>query len=205
MRHHLPLRRLAVLLALTLAPACDGILDSEGNATLESRLTFVRVAADAPPLEAMEVSFWVVRGQDRQVEIRYANGTYNGKCLLFRVPAAAPLRHPDGRAFADGDSARVTIRVVDADRFAFHFDPAGLRFDPDHPAELEVRYVWRDADHNGDGVVDAADERIEREFGFWRQERAGDPWVRVATTRVGDLMEARARITGFTVYALAAD
>jgi hypothetical protein len=205
MRHRPPLRLLPVLLAAMLGAGCDGILESRRDTLAESRLTFIRVAPDAPPLGAVEVSFWIVRGQDREVEIRYQNGQYSGKCLLFRVPAAAPLRHADGRPFAAGDSALVTIRVVDAERFVFHFEPGGLRFDPNHPAELEVRYRWMDPDHNGDGVVNAADERIERAFGFWRQERPGEPWTRVATTRLPDALEARARVTGFTIYALAAD
>ena len=184
---------------------CSGLLDSTDEAVPESALTFIRVAADAPPLAANQVSFWIVRGRETEVEIRYQNGSYNGKCLLFRVPANAPLRYPDGRLFQPGDSARVTIRVVDPQRFIFHFDPAGLKFDPAHPAQLEVRHRWADADFNGDGVRDSRDERIERNFGFWRQERPGEPWTRISTSRLHDVLEARATVTGFTIYALASD
>lgn len=193
----LPIRRagLAAMLAL-LMTACRDPSADEGPALEEARLTFVRMAPDAPPLSATEVSFWAKREESREVQIRYALGGYVSKCLRFRVPAGALL---------DRDSVKITIRVPDARRFDYEFSPAGLRFDPRHPAELEVRYRWADPDLNGDGVVDQRDSALAARFGFWRQERSGERWMRLETQRSEASLEATARIVGFTRYALASE
>lgn len=186
----------AVLLAscrdLT-APAQEQVVD-------ESELTFVRVDPEAPPLEALEVSFWAVHGQERQVQISYDAGVYgNGKCLLFRVPAdAVPL------GIAPGDSVRVTIRVLDAEEFRFEFQPEGLQFDPEHPARLEIRYRWADPDFDGDGDVDPRDLLLSETFGLWKLS-GGQTWERVAADRRRDALEIHAPVVGFTQYALATD
>jgi hypothetical protein len=175
------------------APVQEQVVD-------ESDLTFVRVDPEAPPLDALEVSFWAVHGQDRQVQISYDAGVYgNGKCLLFRVPAdAVPL------GVAPGDSVRVTIRVVDAEEFRFEFQPEGLQFDPEHPARLEIRYRWADPDFDGDGDVDPRDLLLSETFGLWKLS-GGQTWERVAADRRRDLLEIHAPIVGFTQYALATD
>lgn len=186
----------AVLLAscrdLT-APAQEQVVD-------ESELTFVRVDPEAPPLQALEVSFWAVHGQERQVQISYDAGVYgNGKCLLFRVPAdAVPL------GIAPGDSVRVTIRVLDAAEFRFEFQPEGLQFDPEHPARLEIRYRWADPDFDGDGDVDPRDLLLSETFGLWKLS-GGQTWERVAADRRRDVLEIHAPVVGFTQYALATD
>ncbi len=172
----------------------------------EAGAELLRLAQNAPALERTEVSFWAIRGRGTEVEIRLApgGGDDDGEEFLeFEIPEDALLAYPDGRRFARGDSVRITIRVVDPTRFVFEFQPAGLKFDPRHPAELEVSYEWADPDYDGDGDRDSDDAEIEREFGFWRQERAGQPWFRVGTVRVEEMDEAEAKITGFSKYALA--
>lgn len=190
---------------LVLAAACDALLDPGSDLVPESELVFIRAAADAPPLESTSVSFWIKRGETREALLQYTAYNGEGKCLLFRVPAEAPLRHSDGRLFAEGDSALVTIRVTDATLFRFEFDPEGLRFDPAHPAELEIRYRWADPDHDGDGVIDEDDARIAANFAIWHQDVPGEGWEEIRTTRLNDLLEARAEVTGFSQYALASN
>lgn len=190
----------AALLLAVLAAGCE----RTPTGVPADRLVFIRVAPGAPELEAHEVAFWAVKGENREVEIRYRPrpGESSGeRCLRFRVPGDALLRDADGRSFRDGDSVRITIRVADYRHFHFEFLPAGLRFDPRRPAELRVAYQFADPDFNGDGVVDGRDEDFE--FGFWRQERAGLPWRRIGSVRVRDLEEVRAELDGFTRYALA--
>lgn len=195
----------AAALALVLA-ACDG-----GGPTLpppvdETELTFVRFAEGTPPLETSSVSFWAVRGRDREGVIRYAAapGEEEGEAFLaFEVPGGSLLRRADGSAFAPGDSVRITIRVLDPALFLFEFQPAGLRFDPRSPARLKVSYREADRDYDGDGDEDGEDGDFERELSFWRQERAGTPWFRVSTLRIEDLEEVEADIAGFTRYAVA--
>lgn len=195
-------------LALLLATAgCSEIFGPSTTVVKDGGLTIISVAPDAPPLEALTVSFWAKRGEDREVEIRYvyASGT-TGKCLRFVVPANALLRRPDGRRVQEGDSVQITIRVDDPDLFLFEFDPGGVRFDPSRPARLEVRYTYASLDLNGNGIVgDPEDFEIRSRFGLWKQERAGDAWHQIGSSRDEARRELQADITGFTRYALAAD
>lgn len=197
--------RAPALLVCLFAAACDGSPTTDDVVT-EDELTFVRFGETAPSLQSTSVSFYAVRGDERIGRIRYQAqpGEDEGEDFLeFRVSEEALLRYPDGRAFAVGDSVRITVQVVDATRFLFEFSPAGLRFDPQHPARLEVSYEHADRDYDDDGDEDAEDESFEQTFGFWRQERVGLPWVRVGTLKVEDLEEVEADIDGFTRYAVA--
>lgn len=171
------------------------------DALPEAALTFLRFAATAPPPADTVVSFWAVKGEDRGVEIRFqpeAGEDEGEEFLDFEVSGQSLLRDPDGRSFVRGDSIRITIHLVDPSRFIFKFEPAGLQFDPDHPAELEVSYTHADPDQDEDGVED-----LDLEFGFWRQEREGELWFRMGTVFIEDLEEVEAAIRGFTRYALA--
>lgn len=195
----------AAALALALA-ACDGGSPVARPPVDETELTFVRFADGTLPLQAASVSFWAVRGRDREGVIRYVPppGEDEGEeFLTFKVPGGSLLRRPDGGPFAAGDSVRITIRVVDPALFLFEFEPSGLRFDPRDPARLEVSYRQADRDYDGDGDEDGHDDDFERELAFWRQERPGQPWFPVATLRIEDLEEVEADLAGFTRYAVA--
>jgi hypothetical protein len=195
----------AAALALALA-ACDGGSPTLPRPVDQAELTFVRFALGAVPLQAASVSFWAVRGRDREAVIRYvpAPGEEEGEeFLAFKVPGGSLLRRPDGGPFAAGDSVLITVRVVDPALFLFEFQPSGLRFDPRSPARLEVSYREADRDYDGDGDEDGEDDDFERELSFWRQERPGEPWFRISTLRIEDLEEVEADITGFTRYAVA--
>ncbi len=202
-------RRPFVPLALLVAflSACDGFLTSEPRFAVieDGKLTPVKVDPNAPPLERMEATFWIVRGEWREVEIRYAAPGYSGKCIRFIVPPDAPLRHPDGRVFQQGDSALVTLRVIDPELYLFEFDPDGLRFNPAAPARVEIRYAWIAADANGDGVVNSLDQNFVKTFTLWRQERVTQPWVEVPSERDEENQEIHADVDGFTRYMLASD
>jgi hypothetical protein len=188
------LRIRAALLALApLLASCD-------RATLpveraEDQLVFLRAAPGAPPLAALHAQFWAVAGVTRQVEIRYVNqGVYAGdKCLEFTVPGNALLALPDGHRVQPGDSVLITVDVPDPNAFRFEFQPAGLRFDPSHPAQMRVSYKW----------VDPEDAARARDFAVWRREAPGEPWARVPTSRAEDAQEVMARVDGFSQYALA--
>jgi hypothetical protein len=182
------------LLALLLTPlGCDEVA-APVEAVDESELTFVQVAPDAPKLNSEVVTFWTSKTEDRQGQLVYTSEGYNGKCMRFVVPAGS-VEGPD--------SVKITVRLVDERFFSFQFEPAGTKFDPAKPARLEVRYKWANPDLNGDGQYDQIDEEMARNFGFWRQERVGEPWVKVPTTRSETELEAATPVTGFTRYALA--
>lgn len=204
----MPIHRLVFplfLLALLATAGCDDPVRSGTETRPESELVFLRTTPDAPPLERQTVSFVARKGENAVAEIRYVRTEQydEGKCLEFRVPGDALLRYPDGRSFQKGDSVRITITVVDPARFIFRFEPSGLKFSPERPAEMRVSYRWADRDHNGDGVVDERDRPVEESFAVWHQEREGLPWSRIATARLKDLQEVRAELRGFSKYALA--
>lgn len=192
------LLRLAVLLALPAALAACENPSGDDDFVPGDELVFLRTAADAPRLETYDTSFVAVKGRNAEVRIDYVNGA---ECLRFRLDDDTLLRRPNGTAFRDGDTVTIRIRVVDAGYFNFEFQPAGLRFDPDEPAELRVDYGRANPDYNGDGAVDGDDDDFE--FGWWRQEQPGRDWQRIGSARVHDLTEVRAELEGFTRYALA--
>jgi len=168
-----------------------------------SKLVFVRAADNAPPLDSLQVHVWAKAGENRQALIRYQKvGSYGGDvCLEFKIPGDGLWKRPDGSVVAKGDSVLVTITVVDPKLFNFRFEPSGLQFRPDHPAELRVSYKWADRDFNGDGREDDKDTRFD--FGFWKQETDASDWIQTGTVKNADLEEMRAEIRSFTRYALA--
>ena len=193
---------------LLAATSCDSLFSPEQATGVENnRLTVVRVDPDAPPLEQASVTFWLVRGQPTEVEIRYLlQDGYDGKCLRLVIPAEAPLRHADGRMIAAGDSVQVTVRVIDPALFLFEIDPAGVQLNPAHPARLEIRYRWIAQDTDGDGLVNERDNALSNRFRLWAQDPESQLWSAVpSAARFSDIQEIHAPITTFTRYALASD
>ncbi|HEX2203256.1 MAG TPA: hypothetical protein VHG91_08155 [Longimicrobium sp.] len=199
MRTRRPLFLLAFAALALGAAACDGNPAGGGPPTGSDDLVFLRQGEEAPPLETTEISFWVTQDDGGEAEIRYANGR---DCLEFDVPNDA-LHSLNGVRFGEEDSVRITIRVVDLERYIFEFLPAGLRFRGDREAELRVSYDYADPDYNEDGVVD--DDDVDFDFGFWRQEAGQTTWTRIGTAQLKDLEELRADIRGFTRYAVAGE
>jgi len=199
------IRRIPTLLGAALcawaAASCDN--PAAPKQLPGSELVFIRAAANAPPLATNQVTVWAKAGEGRQVPIPYMKvGGYGGDdCLEFKIPGDALYRRPDGTLMQKGDSILITITVVDPELFNFRFEPAGLQFRSDHPAELRISYKWADRDFNGDGVVDDRDKRFE--FGIWRQETDASDWIKSATVKDANLEELRADIHGFTRYAVA--
>jgi hypothetical protein len=196
--------RCLLLFPLAVLPACDDPSGGDGGPVPGERLVFLRPAPDAPHLATYQASVLVTKGENAEIRIPYEPlpGQSQGEeCLRFRVDGDALLARPDGRIMRDGDTVTITIRVVDAGYFNFEFQPAGLRFNRDDPAELRVNYEFAHPDYNGDGEVDGDDDDFE--FGWWRQEMPGQDWERIGSVRLHDQAEVRAEITGFTRYALA--
>jgi hypothetical protein len=203
------LRRLMVLpLALALACSDSGGPD-DGDDTVKppSDLTILRLAENSPPLFNPEVSFYAVRGENREGEISFVDDERPGepgeRYLELRVDAEALAALPDGSPIAEGDSVLITVRVVDPTSLLFEFEPAGLTFSPSRPAELRIHYSHADDDLDEDGDVDLEDETLELTIGIWRQENDGDPFERLGSLLLDDLEEAEAELQGFSRYALA--
>jgi hypothetical protein len=196
---------LAILLLGAIA-ACDGASVTEPLVP-EDSLEFLRFPAELAPLVTNTGSFWAVSGENREMVLRYAPepGEDEGdEFLRFKVAGNSLFQRPDGTRFLRGDSVRITVRVDDARRFLFEFEPSGLRFDPNQPAEMRVRYRRIGDDLNGDGLTNDDDIEFEQRLNFWKRERSGDPWQRIGTVRFEDLKELEAEIEDFTGFCIAA-
>jgi hypothetical protein len=197
---------LAATAGLGLA-ACDD--DSTGPSVddqrVEGELTFIRFDAAAMGSLPTQASFWAVRGEDRQLQMRSAptpDDEDGEKFLELEIEEETLLRRPDGTAFAEGDSILITVTLDPTGRFLFDFQPSGLVFNPNEPAELKIRYVLADADYDGDGDIDADDLAFEDLLSIWQRENPGDPFVRLQTFEIDD-DELEADLNGFTGFALA--
>lgn len=198
------MKRLSILFALLLALSACGSDPNPDDTRPPSDLTILRLAQGTPPLVTDSAGFWAVAGEDRQVRIDIAP---DQDYLKFRVRPAALLRYPDGTLFTPGDSVFISVKVINPDSLYFQFTPSGLTFNPAQPAELSLDYNHAGftvvGDYDNDGDSDASDDALESDFHIWRQENAGDPFVRLLGLIEVELNEINVDILGFTRYALA--
>lgn len=182
----------------TSAPAADGVEESE--------LTFLRFPPDLQPLVTRSASFYAVKGENRELVMRYIPeepGEEGEEFLEFRVPGNALLRRPDGSLFQEGDSVLIRVEVAEDGRFLFDFQPSGLQFDPEHPPRLRITYRVVEGDYDGDGDIDEEDDDLEAELRLWRQEAPGELWFPMGVIKLDDVDEIDGEIFGFTGFALA--
>lgn len=184
----------AVIVGVLLA-GCDNSNESAPVIVPESELEFVPVRTAAPPLETMDTSFWAVKGQERELEIRFQGqggpGT-GSKFLEFKVNEQSLHQRPDGTMFQQGDSIEIHV-TVDQGLYLVDLEPSGLRFNPSEPAVLEIEYAEADEDF----II------REGEFDAWRQEVASGPWELIGSVQMEELDEIEVSILGFTRFALA--
>jgi hypothetical protein len=178
-----------------------------GDPVPQAQLNFLRPATGVA-LRTDSVSFWAVRGQNREVAMYYrpvAGSTDSVRFLRFRVRQEALLRRPNGTAFANGDSVKITIRILDLSKLITQFEPSGLVFDATRPAELRLDFRNADQDFNRDGVVNSADANAIATFAIWKQEALGQPWFKLSSLVEisGGLSEVKADIGSFTAHAIA--
>jgi hypothetical protein len=189
------------ILALAALAACGG--DSTGPNAITKPTTdlhFLRLSATAPQLQSTVVSFYAVKGQDREIRVRFTNGE---DFLRFRVFANSLQQRPDGSAIANGDSVLITITITDPTKLQADFQPAGLKFSASNPARLQFEFGEADKDLNDDGVVNGIDTSLIPQISTWRQEVAGGEWLKVSSVVEIEINEVQADISGFTGYALA--
>jgi len=204
----------ALLVALLLVQGCgsdapagpDTTPVPPGTTVPTSALTFVPLGRNTPALRDTAASFWARVGDNREVRLYYLSRTGrtdSTEYLRFRVRNRSLLRRPDGSAFGPNDSLRITVRVVDLASLTVEFSPAGLRFDPNEPAELKLSFREKGGDLNDDGRTDAADAAVLARLGLWRREAASAPWVKLSSRTKVETDEIEADIIGFTSYAIA--
>lgn len=204
----IPMRRTTVL-TLALAAGMVACSDSSGPDTggvkPPGELTIIRLPAGSPPIYNPVDSFYAKKGEDRELRIYFedAVGDSGEEYLRFRVDAGSLLARPDGSLFQVGDSVLITVRVVDPAQIYFEFEPSGLTFNPSLPAQLKIEYAETGGDLDDDGDVDVDDDAIEQVIDLWRQEQAGQDFVKLGAVKLEDLDEIEADVLGFTRYAIA--
>lgn len=186
-------------------------------------LTFLRQASSAPELllgdsdgdGLRDTTIVATRGEDTEVEIFYEDpedGGEGDRFLEFELEEESLLRYPDGhpdtqageeragQEFSDGDTVHIEIRVR-GDTLAAEFVPSGLQFDPDEPAELEIRWSHADPDTDDDGDDELDDQ--EDQVDLWRQEEPGADWIRSGDFKDVERDRLRGLLESFTIFALA--
>ena len=172
----------------------------------ENQLHFLTPAPNAPPLAETSVSFYAVRGQDREAFIWYhkkPGSPDSTKLTRFKVPKESLLRRPNGTLIPVGDSIKITMSVPDLTRLQVQFQPAGLRFAAGRPGKLTLWYLEADHDFNDDGRIDRTDTLLENRFQIWRQERVGAPYSSQLTERNTRTEQLESDVPGFTRYVIA--
>ena len=201
-------------LAAALIAALTACSDSTGGGGGRTDLTYLSLAATAPPLcfDSTGAKFGKdPNGQDQEMALVFPESGNLADCaagptrdfLRLKLKKTSLLRYPDGNLIANGDSVFIYVRWVGSDSILFDLQPTGLIFDPRNPAELKIEYGEASDDLNHDGRVDTEDGTIEHELDIWRQERPGDPFARVGTAKAEDSNEIEATLNGFSRYAIA--
>jgi hypothetical protein len=195
-------------LALTAVLLGAGSCADESTGPTEkppAELNILRLPANHPPFERTSVSFWARVNQSREAKIYFLNasGQRGEEFARLKIDSGSLLARPDGTAFASSDSILITMTVVDPSRVLVELQPAGLRFRSDKPAELKLDYGEADDDYDDDGDIDGDDDRVEQQFAIWRQEKAGEAFLRLGSVKVEDLKEIEAKLVSFSRYAIA--
>lgn len=168
---------------------------------------FVRFSSDVE-LADTAASFWAVKGENREVTLRYVDDEHEDEpgdqFLRFRVPDESLYRRPDGSLMQEGDSIQISVSVDSDGRFIFDFQPTGLVFNPDKPAELKIWYDGADLDLNGDGVIDDDDVVVEQTLRIFRRDSATAGWEDIGFLEFDSTEdEIKGKIEHFTGFALA--
>lgn len=183
--------------------SCNDATSPQTRADGDPRL--LHVTYDAPALATTQASFYAVKGQAAGVDIWYharPGRTDSLKFLAFRMGPSSLDRRPDGSVIAPGDSVLITLSVTDPTHLKIESEPSGLRFASSDPPTLRLFWVACGEDLNYDGVVDANDAAIAQQLSIWRQEGAGQPWLKVSSVADPGLKQVSAPLSGFTGYAI---
>jgi hypothetical protein len=167
---------------------------------------FLRAAADAPSIANPVIKFYAKKGQRRTIFMLYhaRPGRRDSTDLVrFRLREQSLLARPDGTPIRAGDSVQITLRLVDPVRLIVDFQPAGLRFNPQDPADLRIRWEETNDDLNRDGVVNSQDTALKQRLKIWRRESSAEPWMKTPSVVDVPGEECELDLTGFTRYAIA--
>jgi len=174
--------------------------------TVSSTPHFLRAKAGAPSIANPTIKFYAKKGQRKTVLMLYhaRPGSRDSTDLIrFRLRENSLLRRPNGSPIRTGDSVLITLKLVDPVKLVVDFQPAGLRFNPQNPADLRIRWNETNPDVNRDGAVNQQDATLKQRLKIWRRESSTEPWVRTQSLVNVPSEECELDLTGFTRYAVA--
>jgi len=195
------------LTLLVLGLACSDSMiepDPDGTEKPPAELSIIRLPANHPPFFNDSASFYARPGRNGEARIYFQNPS-GGRGDLFaelKLDDETLAARPDGTPLGPNDSVLVVMKVPSPNEILIELSPTGLRFNPQKPAELKLRYGATGGDLDGDGDDDDDDDDIERVIAIWRQEKPGDPFVKIGTVKVEDERELKAVLTSFSRYAI---
>jgi hypothetical protein len=167
---------------------------------------FLQAAAGAPSIANPVIKFYAKKGRGRTVFMMYhaqPGRTDSTDLIRFRLRDNSLLARPDGTPILPGDSVLITLRLVDPVRLIVDFQPAGLQFNPQSPANLRIHWSKTNPDVNRDGVVNQLDAALKEKLVIWRRESSLTPWVPTSSLLDLVLKTCLVNLSGFTRYAVA--
>lgn len=169
------------------------------------QLAIVKIPASAPALFNDSVSFYTKVGRDDEgfLYFKTAAGARGEKFARIRIRQRSLASRPDGTPFGATDSVLIVMKVVNPLELGVELLPSGIHFNASDPAELRIEYEATKGDLNGDGQKDAKDDAIEQKLALWRQEKPGDPLVKIGTVKTDGLRELKADLVSFSRYYIA--
>jgi len=106
-----------------------------------------------------------------------------------------------GKSLKRGDSVAVTL-TIDPVRFSVEFEPSGVLFSKNLPANLTIWYENANPDLNDDGVVDATDRALEQQLAFWYHAVKQHAWSRLSSTNDTTQESVSTALYHFSQYAI---
>jgi hypothetical protein len=180
--------------------------DRTGDGAADSELHIVEVSASAPPLVTYEASFWACGWRSQNLLFHYSSAPSDGGSRVFlelTIPQKSITRWPSGRHFRWYHCVEIGVKI-DPNHLVAQFEPSGLKFSQELPAQLRISYREANFDLNGDGVVDVKDEQIrDRELGLWRLPHENGVWQRIGSVHVKDAKRFDAKLYQFSQYGVA--
>ena len=182
------MKRSAVAIIALLLAGCaesDNLAPPMQADLLHAEPTFYRFEETAFAAAEKSGSFWAVKGQERELVLRY---TDTGEELLhFRVG-------PNSLTSLSPDSVQITVAVDAGGAFIFRFEPSGLKFNGDAPARLTLSYARATIDANLIQLATA---------GIWKQELPILPWLKLPTVNLFGSEKAYTDVHDFTGFGMA--
>lgn len=179
---------LLAALALWSAACTNDIAAPRREALLSTDPSFARFNSSAYAVAEKSGSFWAVAGQTRSIALHF--GDTGREFVRFTVGSGSLAARPDGSAFQPGDSIQINVTVANDGTVVFHFEPSGLRFNSNDPAELTI-----ETDRTNVTILNLLSA------GIVKRDALGLPWLTLPTLHLSDAVEAD--VDHFTDFGMA--